>query len=366
MNIDLMIKTLSIMLGLFVLSKVLGPFLLDFFKQNPKNNNHDIDEMIKRKVDYMRVTGVASTTTNNSVSTSKAPSSKNDYNTEIKNLFQTLSSEKNKDELTRQKLVDLKRILALLDSLQWGQSEEITVLRKKFETNFNISVEPEKFIHAIRLSLIHAPLADGKKILDSYDDFSDYICSIVMNVVIVSSFTDSNDQHAKNMAKRWHSDVETLQRAWLYWTYDLMPNKSPSFLEELVRLAGPISAQEMMQLCGHGPHNIPWSKLISDNKRPRRGNELASQMRERLALMQAIKQLPESNNITHEEALNLLGFDAIPAPGVLSRRYKRLARLMHPDHLESRGFPATVMNRVNENFKTLKAAYDLLKQESEN
>lgn len=367
MNIDLLIKTLALMLGLYVLAKLVSPFISDLLNPNRKKNDHDLDEMIRRKTDLLRVTGAA-TIQGSTQKKSEAVEKKEsvDFIEVVKQSFRTLSLEANKNEQTKQKIGDLKRIMALLDSLQWGQSDELPNLRRRFEKHFDFAPDEALLIRALRLALIHAPLVDEKKQPISYDDFADYLVAICMHDIIRSAFTSSMSIEVQTMAKRWHTDLPTLQRSWLFWLFDKLKVGTSDFLKELTAHEGSYSASDLMTLCAFGPDGLPWRDLISEANRPRRGQELVDGMREELATMQAINQLPSAETITKKQSLDLLGFEAIPAPGVLSRRYKKLARLMHPDRLSSRGFPDNVMARANDNFRTLKAAYDLLKVEAEN
>lgn len=367
MNIDLLIKTLALMLGLFVLAKLLSPFISDFFNPNRKKSDHDLDEMIRRKTDLLRVTGAATIQGNTQKkSDSSEKKEQLDFIEVVKQSFRTLSIESNKSEQAKQRLADLKRIMALLDSLQWGQSEELPLIRRRFEKHFDFAPDESLLIRAIRLALIHAPLIDEKKQPVSYDDFADYLIAICMHDIVRSTFTSTVTVEAATMAKRWHTDLPTLQRSWLFWMFDKLKVGTNDFLKELTSHAGSYGASDLMNLCAFGPDGIPWSELIGDGSRPRRGQELVDGMREELATMQAINELPSAESINRKQSLDLLGFEAIPAPGVLSRRYKKLARLMHPDRLSSRGFPESVLARANDNFRTLKAAYDLLKAEAGN
>lgn len=366
MNIDLLIKTLTLILGLYVLAKLVAPFINDFLNPNRKKNDHDLDEMIRRKADLLRVTGAATIQNNEQISERSKKKEEPDFAEVVKQHFRALSLDANKTEQTKQKMNDLKRMMSLLDSLQWGQSDELSNLRRRFEKHFDFAPDEALLIRALKLCIIHAPLIDEKKSPISYDDFADYLVAACMHDIICSTFTKTSVNEAKTMAKRWHTDITTLQRSWLFWLFDKLKLSSNDFLKELTIHEGPYSASDLMTLCGFGPDGVPWRELICDVNRPRRGQELVEGMREKLATMHAISLLPSADSITQKQALDLLGFEAIPAPGVLSRRYKKLARLMHPDRLASCGFPDNVMSRVNDNFRTLKAAYDLLKIKAEN
>src|SRR5690606_147071 len=99
MNIDLLIKTLALMLGLLVLGKLVGPFISDFFNPNRKKNDHDLDEMIRRKTDLLRVTGATSLqhAEQNKNEVSKK-SEHIDFIEIAKQEFRTLSLDSNKTE----------------------------------------------------------------------------------------------------------------------------------------------------------------------------------------------------------------------------------------------------------------------------
>tara|TARA_R110000868_G_scaffold117600_17_gene312663 strand:- start:10674 stop:11777 length:1104 start_codon:yes stop_codon:yes gene_type:complete len=367
MNLELVIKALTIMAALYIFAKAFAPFFNDLFGANKTKASDDLDSMIKRKEDLLRVTGVATTTPQsnlNSTSSTKKVQRK-DYSDLVKATFTDLSSKTNKSESDKSYLIELKKIMGLLDSLQWGHSDELTSVRRKFEKYFDFSPDEGLFLKSLRMALIHGKITNEKNLPSSFEELSDATVSLTFHEIFKISMTNTDAPEIKTLAKRWHTDVISLQKAWLLWIQDKTKIANPEFMHELVMHEGAIGARELMSFFGLGPDGLPWSSLASKSDKPIKGQDLVDSMKEELFTIHAINILPEAESLNSKVALELMGFEAIPAPGILSRRYKKLARLMHPDRLVSKGFPQTVMERANSNFRTIKAAYDLLKKELE-
>lgn len=368
MGLALIIKALFIIGVLYICAKIIAPFINDFFSPHKSKNSHDLDAMIKRKEDYLRVTGAAGAkkieSTHKNIE-NEAKSNKLDYQEIVKASFREGCLKQNKTNQDKVYLIELKKILALVDSLQWGQSEELSTIRKRFERNFDFAPDEKLLIRSIRLSLLHASLLNEKKFPTGYEDFAESIICATFHDILRSSFAQQECLEAQTLTKRWHTDLLTLQKSWLLWLHVRTKLGSAEFMSELVDHEEIFKANDLMSLFGIGPDSLPWKGMLSESGRPRRANDLIDSMKEELATINATAKLPEAENIKRKQALDLMGFEQVPAPGILSRRYKKLARLMHPDRLISRGFPERVMDRVNSNFRTLKAAYDLLKEETE-
>lgn len=352
------------MIGLLLIGKVLGPFIMDMFNPSNKKQNHDIDEMIKRKTDLLRVTGAADTT--NSISTTpNSNKSGNSFPNQLKDEFQQLSKITSKTEVQKQRQNDLKRYLNLTDAIQWGHSEEFGPLRVRFEKHFDISISEDLLLKALRVALQYGKLTNDKKEIINYDDFCDLIVAASLTEILKSTLSREPTKEAQMLAKRQHCELIELQHAWFFWLYENAKCQQPNFTNDLLNLNELASPIEFMNLFGFGLDGMPWDRILHDQARPRRGNDLHEELRNQVALIKSISKLPEASTLTRKQALDLLNFEEVPAPGVLSRRYKKLAKLMHPDRIASHGFPNEIMERANKNFATIKAAYDLLKLELE-
>ncbi|MBH48730.1 MAG: hypothetical protein CME71_11225 [Halobacteriovorax sp.] len=367
MNLELVIKALTIMAALYIFAKAFAPFFNDLFGANKSKASDDLDSMIKRKEDLLRVTGAATSnphSKSDSVNTSKR-SQRKDYSELVKSTFTDLSSKTSKSESDRNYLLELKKMMGLLDSLQWGHSEELTIVRRKFEKSFDFSPDENIFLKSLRMALIHGKITNDRNLPSSFEDLSDCVVCFSFHEVFKMSMTNTEAPEIKTLAKRWHTDVASLQKAWFLWIQDKAKIATPEFMQELIMHEGPLSARELMSFFGLGLDGLPWSSLSSKLDKPIKGQDLVDSMKEELFTIHAVNILPDADTLNSKMALDLMGFEAVPAPGILSRRYKKLARLMHPDRLVSKGFPHSVMERANSNFRTIKAAYDLLKKELE-
>ncbi len=372
MNIDLAIKALAIIGVMYIIAKIAAPFINDFF--NPyksKKTSHDLDSMIKRKEEYLRVTGAAGTvasSTTSSVSKTKKEMRKADYVDLVKSEFSYLSQKQNKTDLDKDQIVDLKKIMNLLDALQWGQSEELTSLRRRFEKYFDFAVDENVLIKSLRSALVNAQLVheiNEKQKPSGYEDFAESVIVISLHEIIKNTFANIEHKDAVTLSKRWHTTVIILQKAWILWIYEKTKIGSKDIVEKLVEINEPLSATDIMSLFGFGIDSLPWKAILNESDKTRKTSDVIDSIKEELATIKAINKLPDSESLNQKIALDLLGFEAIPAPGILSRRYKRLARIMHPDRIASKGFPSEVMQQVNDNFRTIKAAYELLKADQE-
>ena len=103
---------------------------------------------------------------------------------------------------------------------------------------------------------------------------------------------------------------------------------TPEFMQDLLLHEGNMGATELINLFGFGPDGLPWKSMAIKSGRPVKGQDLVDSMKEELFTIHAVSALPDSDSLTIKIALDLMGFEAIPAPGILSRRYKKLARIM--------------------------------------
>ncbi len=367
MNYDLALKTLLIIGGMYFLAKVLSPFISDFFSGTKTKKDYDLDAMIKRKEEYLRVTGAAGTIPGQDQNSTKKVKvePRLDYVDVVKQEFTTLSQKKPKTDLDQDSIVELKKIMTLLDSLQWGQSEELTSVRRRFEKYFDFAPDEKLFIKSIRYSLIHTTLLNEKKRPTGYEDLAESVVLVALHEIIKNTFLQNESNEGETLSKRWHTDLITLQKAWLLWIHEKAKLSSDNLVENLIEYNEQMKATDLMALFGFGVDSLPWKSLILESSKIRKTSDVIDSLKEEVMTMKAINKLPEAETLNAKTALDLLGFEATPAPGILSRRYKKLARIMHPDRISSKGFPESVMDRVNENFRTIKAAYDLLKDEQE-
>ncbi len=367
MNYELAIKALVIIGGMYLLAKILSPFISDFLSPNKAKKNHDLDSMIKRKEEYLRVTGAAGTTQSKKASTSKQNTNEQrpDYVEIVKNEFMALSQKQHKSDLEQDQLVELKKTISLLDSLQWGQSEELTAIRRRFEKYFDFAPDEKLFLKSIRYALIHSAIIKDKNKSTGHEDLVESIILISLNEIIKNSFSQNDSSEIKTLAKRWHTSPVTIQKAWLLWIHEKGKLSSNDLIENLIKYDNPLAATDLMTLFGFGIDSLPWKNIILESGKNRKTSDVIETLKEDVSTIKAISKLSNAEELTVKVALELLGFESVPAPGILSRRYKKLARIMHPDRISSKGFPSSVMDRVNENFRTIKAAYDLLKNEQE-
>lgn len=368
MNIDLAIKALAIIGVMYFIAKMIAPFVSDFFNPYKSKKSDDLESMIKRKEELLRVTGASGTVANHSATTpakNKGEERKLDYLDLVKSEFTYLSQKQNKTDLDRDRIVEYKKMMGLLDSLQWGQSEELSALRRRFEKYFDFAVDESYLIKSLRYTLAHGALINEKQKPSGYEDLVEATIAMTLHEIIKNTFLNIESKEAITLSKRWHTSVLILQKAWVLWIHEKTNSGTKDVVEKLVKINQPITASDLMALFGFGVDGIPWKSILNESKRIRKTSDVIDSIKEELATIKAINRLPDSEELDQKMALDLLGFEAIPAPGILSRRYKRLARIMHPDRIASKGFPQEVMQQVNDNFRTIKAAYELLKADQE-
>ncbi len=364
MDVNLLLKTFGFMLVFYLIAKALAPFLTDLFSNKNKNNDHDIDAMIKRKMEYLQVTGKNNPGTTSAAATKKENTKRKDYIEEVKNLFRELSQDSKKTEAMRQQMLDLKRTLELLDALQWGTSPELSNVRKRFEKNFDIGVPEEMVLAALRISLAHAPLFNERKEPIPCDELIDLCTVISFHQCISTTLGEGTPVQALQLCKRWHCDLLTLQRAWFTWLAAKEKCELGPLMAELLELSE-LSARDLQRLLGHGPQSLPWESILKSHGRAQKPEELLEEIKEELTVMRAITPLALCEPLDQTQALAIMGFQHVPAPGILSRRYKKLARLWHPDKLSAYGFAPNIIELASTNFKTMKSAYDFLRKDME-
>lgn len=369
MDVSLLLRALGLIFVFYILAKALAPFLSDFFSNKSKDKDHDLDAMIKRKMELFKVTGQGTDLTssgaqvNKSTTEHKSENRKN-YAEEVKLLFRKLSLESTKTDQQRAQMSDLKRTMEILDAIQWGSSSEMSSIRKRFEKSFDLAPEEAAILFALRMTLGHAALFNQRSEPISSDELIDLCCCATFHHLLSQSFIEGSSQFVNLLARRWHVQAVMIQQAWLTWLAKKNKLPMPTFTAELLKFKQ-LNAQSMLVLLGHGIDGLAWTKILNVQGQGYKPSLLFDEIREELTIMKAINPLEINGALNEAQALHVLGFQSLPAPGILSRRYKKFARLMHPDKLVSYGFSNEVLELAANNFRTIKEAYDLLKSKME-
>ena len=268
---------------------------------------------------------------------------KNQTEETIQKKYLRLSSEKEKNKQQKQEFEELKKIIKILDSLQWGETPEIEQVTKKLSQNYGHSFDNTQG------KLNFKFLLEYNAFLTDQNDW----CGITKTLETISIFTLLKELTISNelrsiLAKRWQMESISLEKALIINIFKSTINITNLIQNSRVNIPTIKDASILSYLTIN-------AGLIKNK------NTVINEIKSQAEIFHSLNPLPQiKNNEDRDGALKCLGLCPNANSEQIKKRYKKLAQIKHPDTLRAKGIPKEFESIATENFTQIKKAYDIL------
>jgi len=346
---DTLIRVLVVVTVLLMLSKLFGAALgqgflnLFFGTKKKKNSDMDFDYLIEQKKSMLR--GDSTPTVQEALNKKRERKGRSEE--ALHNEYQNLSKENQKSSAHSQRLEELKKIIAIYDSFQWGAGPEIKELANLISQKTGERVADELVSKSFKI------LSDRELFLTP----SQKILSLVQIKKTIETFIflqglGSGDQRFILLSKRWTMTPDSVKKGFaVYLTVMKKGNKERKITELLKQGASSLAPLDTLKIISLMK---PAGNLLELQ-------DILSNIREEAELFHALSPLsPLKGNSDIQGAYKSLGLSSNASVEQIKKQYKKLAQLKHPDRLKGKGIPAKFESIATENFTQIKQAYDIL------
>ncbi|GAB4422726.1 MAG: hypothetical protein OHK0056_33420 [Bacteriovoracaceae bacterium] len=342
---ELLFRLLIISVGVWIFGRYLVPLLwsviADYFTgQKKKGSDHDLDLMIEGKKQILRSQMGMNAAISSDAQKKKSSATHQFY----KDLF--LEKSKNGENT-----VDLKEVLSLWDSLEWGVSEKINQLAQKFSRSIGVRVEGQSLFDIIKIcdrrELFLPPV--GKDPLNFQE-----ICSILEALVFADIFLFGKEE--AELARKLNCRVEVMMKLRETYGQYLQGRELDKAKIEALKSSDPWSyaPQEKELLL------IKW---IKTKKGLKSKQDVLNDLTPLLSFFQTLLPLPSLKNTKDlDGALALFSADQSTPFETIKKRYKKMASERHPDKLSAMGIPSEFEKIATENFAQIQMAYNIINE----
>lgn len=346
---DTLIRVLVVVTVLLMLSKLFGAALgqgfLDLFfgTKKKKNSDMDFDYLIEQKKAMLR--GDSAPSVQEALNRKRERKGRTEE--ALHNEYQNLSKENQKSSAIGQRLEELKKIIAIYDSFQWGAGPEIKEIANLVSQKVGERVPDEVVSRSFKtLSDRELFLTPSQKVL-SFGQIKKTI-----ETFIFLEGLGSGDQRFNLLAKRWTMTTDSVKKGYaVYLTVLKKDNKERKITELLKKGVSPFTPLDTPKIISL---MRPAGKLLELQ-------DILSRIREEAELFHALSPLPPLNGKSDiQGAYKSLGLSNNASVEQIKKQYKKLAQLKHPDRLKGKGIPTQFESIATENFTQIKQAYDIL------
>lgn len=339
---ELLTKLLLWLAIVFILGRVIAPFLFQFLREyftgNKNKNSANLDVLIERQKKILS-RGLSKKSAH--ISTSKEIHQKTVLS--YKSLFQKVSNAKQKDQ---DAIEDIKKILSLIDEIQWGGGPEFTRMSKKFAQDFGVEISPTDLFNTFKnivdkdfllsRSGPHLPL------------FNEIMKVVELNALLDKLFTESlqnNGPLLNSLSKRWRVSPKDISRA---LTVEFYPKKDKI-------LSGSINLKESDR------HKITKLLITEDKKFFQSRKNIMQNLVSQANFFSALSPInpPKDKNDISRAREIFYADDNTPLEEIKTT-YKKMALKRHPDKLSSMGIPQEFEKVATKNFSAIQQAYEIL------
>lgn len=335
-RIDVIVNFIALSIFAYILSKTLLPALYEWFYEKvtgrPLKRDVDLDELIMKKKNMLQInSGINSPATKQI--TSKADAS------DIVSTLKTFAADPKHSE-------DVKKSLALFDSLQWGDSQELKECAKSIEREIGLKIQASELCSNLKEILQNKFLENFKERPLSFKT----IISIVKIYSVINAIEKS--MVPSIWTKELYSNDLDIKNALIIHLYYVKEKR-----EEAYKLYSEVN--QINDNTGVAS-SLAYLKCIQGLAPSYTLASLKEALIEHIFILKAIGHLPELNKNDRDSAFALLMLDSSASSEDIKRRYKKLAKTFHPDVLSGHGVPSTCIERASENFSKIKNAYEFL------
>ncbi len=344
---SLIIKIIALIVVTFVVAKAIAPFVgetlweLVFGTKKKKNSDLDFDALISQKKSMLRGGMIGGEKMELTGGTSR----KGETEEIVQAEYKELSQKANRSTTETKRFEELKKMIAMFDSLQWGNIKEIEDLEKKLSQTYS-----HRFSASSHFSFL---LARGA-FLDSQAKW----VGLDKTYLAIETFTLLKEVFLSStlrttIAKRWQMSVISFDKS---LCLILSGKKGKTTLASLAK-ANQVQVPTIKDL-------DLLSLLIISPGVLKNKSTILNELREKAEVFHALSPLPplksDKDLISASKSLGLSPKATIEQ---IKSRYKKLAQLKHPDTLKAKGIPSEFEGIATENFTQIKRAYDILIKE---
>jgi len=358
LKVDILTRLFLSVILIFVVGKVLGHLLQSLSNRanfGEKNKEHDIDRMIERQKDILRAKENLAPTSSSVIQTSSEKKSETER--AYLQQFQDASLGKNHD------MADIKNIIALFDSLQWGDPPIFNEIKKNLANRFSLRIEASDVTRELRFLLSNNVLLSPKfKTLPCYRDIS--------KIVTLAIFLENARQEImaeslglfESLARTGPNTASAAKKAFIFTFLSLSGPGSANLLQ------GVLSGKVQNDISNY--NNFSKCKTIilktSGGEIPPSLDIFISKIKDEAFVFTSLSPLaPLSGKNDIEGARRLFGVNSDYNMDEIKKIYKSMANKRHPDKLAARGVPDKYFKIANDNFVLVKDAYEILKNNYE-
>lgn len=260
--------------------------------------------------------------------------------------FNQLSAQKKKNDKSKQRTEELKILLQIMDSFQWGSSKELTQMGKQLSAKINFRIEDSSVVKAFK-ELMKREILIGKtgKVLG----LKQTSAKLDVYLYLYSLFYTQSFQESRT--KAWSISSKYLKKALFLYAKKLKSNERSDDLATVLKSTKITLPSES--------DTFIIKALIS-----REGLSLSvitKELKDIIEFFKILEPLPPLKNKNDKAgALKILGLRPDSDQMQIKKQYKALAKLKHPDRLRGKGIPQEFDRIATENFTQIQSAYDIL------
>jgi hypothetical protein len=344
-KIDILLRLSITLLVIFIIGKTIGPALIAYFMERfsgtKREGGGNIDVLVENQKQLMRQgKGDSSLPLAQASSSRRSDSTIHAY----RQWFQDLSANSKRDEA---ELLRAKKAMTLIDSMQWGASNEISDIARRVSSKMEITITQDDVFSALKF-IIDRDLLIATDHKQELPDLEAIVELIEATLFLDQLSTPTFHQH---LAKRLR-----------------LTEQSASIACRALALSyqhGQVKGFEL----AHQGHTIAQSDgsvfkikaLRKSNRQLASRTELYRELKLFIDWAQVLTPLPAlkaKNDI--KVAFTFFDADESTSFEEIKKRYKKLAAQKHPDKLSAKGIPKSFEGIAHENFTRLQSAYDMI------
>lgn len=352
LKVDLIIKAFSLCVLIYIIGKVLAPFLGDAFQnlifgtKNKKNSDINFDHMIEQKKSMLRGDG-SQTASGEALSPQRSRKGRTEE--ALHDEYNKLSKKQKRSSTEESRYKELKTFMAMIDSLQWGAGPELKSIANKLGQLIGTRVEEATLNQSFTQLLQKEVFLTQQGKLKSLSEVQSALESYTFMFLLLSKEEVQNAQ-----AKKWSMDLQCMKKG---LAVSLNKKGGQGLIKKLI-------SQKSVNLPQASPQGI-LSFLLKSPGVLKSRLDAANEIKEEAEIFHTLSPMPPlKGKDDREGALKSLGLGPQANLEQIKKQYKKLARLKHPDRLKGKGIPAEFESIATENFTQIKDAYDILIKES--
>ena len=348
---ELITRLIFTLAFVLIAGKIFGPILRLFWESltgHKKKNHADLDVMIERQKQLMR----------KDLPKQKS-SSPHPQSTPIKTVeaynehFRKLSASNSKN---KSPLEDMKKIIFLLDNLQWGEGAAYATIVQKVKKDLDIEIPQENAFKAFK-EMIRKDFLLSTDTLPSYDQILRIVEVKILLETVIQESCQNKGKLLALMAKNNHILPKDVIKAVTTLVYSPKTSNRKKIQEQVLEEKLSLKKEKLTEL----ENNIFLLLKSDDHRHFRTKDDLFKEIASSALFFSTLSPLsPPKDKDDLARALEIFRANDETPLEKIKKRYKELASQKHPDKLSSLGIPPKFEAMATENFAIIQQAYDII------